>query len=122
MICLYQNRSKITQCVIFFLVIMLSSCIIKSELAAPKFVLSFNLRAVETLSKRIHQPQWMISYRYGEACTVGEKQNSAELEALISETLRVWIEPLRELNLPRPLTDRFVYRRTDIERGEEKAQ
>lgn len=117
MIYLYQNHSEITQGVILFLTILLSGCIIKSKPAAPKFIPLFNLRTADTLSKRIHKPQWTISYSYGEACAAEEKQNSAKLEALISETLRIWIEPLRALNLPRPLTDRFVYRRTKAIRG-----
>ena len=107
------------RCVIFFCTILLSSCIIKNRPTTPKFIPFFNLRKVDTLSKRIHKQQWRISYRYGEACAVEEKQNSDKLEALISETLRAWIEPLRELNLPRPLADSFVYRRTDIGIGAE---
>lgn len=61
------------------------------------------------LIRDIFQPQWKIGYRYGVDCKPEEKQNGEELKEAMSAALRTWLEPLKELQLQRPIVDKFVY-------------
>lgn len=67
------------------------------------------LDVYKVLITKVHKPQWKIGYRYGADCKPSERQNSKELEAAITASLRAWLKPLKELQPERPIVDRFVY-------------
>ncbi|MYB95036.1 hypothetical protein F4054_05965 [Candidatus Poribacteria bacterium] len=61
------------------------------------------------LIRDIFQPRWKIGYRYGADCQPAERQNGEALQEAITGSLRVWLQPLKELQLGRPIVDKFVY-------------
>ena len=72
-----------------------------------------HLDGLKLLILKVHEPQWKIGYRYGPECTPADKQNGKALTEAISAALRTWLEPLKELNPERPITDSFVYQLHD---------
>ena len=66
-------------------------------------------RELKVLMSGIFQPEWKIAYRYGVDCKPIDRQNDEELKKAISASLRVWLKPLEELQLKRPIVDEFIY-------------
>ena len=67
------------------------------------------LDSLNILMKKVHEPQWIIGYRYGAECTPEERQNGEALEEAMTLALRTWLEPLRELETEQPIVDKFIY-------------
>ncbi|MDE3270306.1 MAG: ankyrin repeat domain-containing protein [Pseudomonadota bacterium] len=88
-----------------------TACIIKNRQAQGKFIAAQagNQVKLKLLMPLIFNQQWKIGYRYGVDCKPADRQNDVELRAAISKTLRVWLEPIKELQPARPLVDKFVY-------------
>ena len=61
------------------------------------------------LIRKIDKQQWTIGYRYSAECLPGDRQNGKALEEAITTALRAWLQPLRELQPARPITDDFRY-------------
>ena len=75
----------------------------------PKGNSSVPLSEYKTLMQKVHEPQWIIGYRYGAECTPEERQNGAALQEAMTLALRTWLEPLKKLDTERPIVDKFVY-------------
>ena len=67
------------------------------------------LDRLKLLMQKVHEPQWIIGYRYGAECTPEERQNGEALEEAMTLALRTWLEPLKKLETERPIVDKFVY-------------
>ena len=67
------------------------------------------LSEYKLLIQKVHEPQWIIGYRYGAECTSAERANKEELKEAISKSLRTWLEPLKKLDTELPIVDKFVY-------------
>ena len=57
----------------------------------------------------IFKPEWKIGYRYGADCKPEDRQNDKALKDAISASLRVWLEPIKELQPAHPIVDKFIY-------------
>ena len=68
-----------------------------------------NLERFKMLITKVHEPEWKIGYRYGIDWKPEDRQNDEALKDAISTSLRLWLEPLKELNPDRPIVDKFVY-------------
>ena len=62
-----------------------------------------------TLMHKIDKPQWVIGYRFADDCPAEFRAKAAELEKLITDILREWQEPLREMHPERQITDDFRF-------------
>ncbi len=79
------------------------------------------------LIKHVHEPQWVVTYNFTHGCFdkfVGrEKQHE-----VIAASLRVWVQPLRELYPNKEFVDDFVFKRLpdvpppDPEKGPHEAR
>ena len=74
-------------------------------------LMSFGLHldGMTILITKVHAPEWKIAYRYGVDCKPEDRQNGEALKAAISDSLRLWLAPLKALNPERPIVDKFVY-------------
>ncbi len=61
------------------------------------------------LIRKIDKRHWTIGYRYSAECPPEERQNGKQLEEAITTALRTWLQPLREMQPARPITDDFRY-------------
>ena len=61
------------------------------------------------LIRKIDKQQWTIGYRYGAECLPEDRLNGKALEETIATALRAWLQPLREMQPARPITDDFRY-------------
>ena len=59
------------------------------------------------LVKKVHEPQWRIGYNFLFGCAGAFKEK--ELEAAMTKSLRVWLQPLRELYPDKVFTDDFLF-------------
>ena len=59
------------------------------------------------LVKKVHEPQWRIGYNFLFGCAAAFKPK--ELEAAMTKSLRVWLQPLRELYPDKVFTDDFLF-------------
>ena len=66
------------------------------------------------LVKKVHEPQWRIGYNYLFGCGAF-KPKEKELKAAMTKSLRVWLQPLRELYPDKVFTDDFLFvRQPDV--------
>lgn len=63
----------------------------------------------DLLIHRVHEPSWKIGYRFSNKCPPEYRAKSVELEEMIATVLRAWLQPLRDMQLPRPITDDFQF-------------
>ena len=61
------------------------------------------------LVKKVHEPQWRIGYNFVFGCAGAFKPKEKELKAAITKSLRVWLQPLRELYPDKVFTDDFLF-------------
>ena len=78
---------------------------------------------LNTLTDVVHKPQWTIGYRFGPECEPENRQNGKALEAVMTQVLRAWLQPLRELHPKQPIVDVFLYElQEDVKEGDRKSQ
>ena len=63
---------------------------------------------VNILVKKVHEPQWRIGYNFVFGCNAF-KPKEKELKAAMTKSLRVWLQPLRELYPDKVFTDDFLF-------------
>ena len=61
------------------------------------------------LVKKVHEPQWRIGYNFLFGCAGAFKPKEKELKAAMTKSLRVWLQPLRELYPDKVFTDDFLF-------------
>ena len=61
------------------------------------------------LLRKIEKPEWVIEYHFADDCPAEFREKAAELEKLITDILRAWLEPLREMHPERQITDDFRF-------------
>ena len=62
------------------------------------------------LVKEVHEPQWRIGYNFKLGCAAAfELQGEDKLKAAITESLQVWLQPLRERYPNKVFTDDFIF-------------
>ena len=66
-----------------------------------------NLLIFNLLIEKVHEPQWRIGYNFLFGCAGDFKEK--ELEAAMTKSLRVWLQPLRELYPDKVFTDNFLF-------------
>ena len=62
-----------------------------------------------TLIRKVHAEEWQIGYRFRAGCPDAFREKEAQLQELITETLNVWLQPLREAYPQVAFTDKFVF-------------
>ena len=67
------------------------------------------LKFRDLLIHKVHEPSWQIGYRFSTQCPPEYREKSAEFEEMIATVLREWLQPLRDMQLPRPITDDFQF-------------
>ena len=112
------------QATTFFLLILTTACIVRSKPTPPKFVPLVRWGMwFDVLVRKVHKAEWQIGYRYGPECKPEERRNGKALEAVITKTLRAWLQPLRELPPQQPLTDVFRYQlHADVQEGDRQLE
>ena len=58
------------------------------------------------LIHRVHDAQWQIGYRFASHCPAEFRKEEDKLKQLITASLRVWLQPLREISAE-PIVDDF---------------
>ena len=71
------------------------------------------------LIRKVDKPQWKIGYRIAADCPEDFRQKEDELKAAMTTALEVWLEPLREMQPARPITDDFLFLRQEDFHGNE---
>ena len=74
-------------------------------------------RKMNNLIRRVHKEQWVIGYAYvdpewGEpagVCPPEARHNGAAIEAAITDALRAWLLPVKDLNTGKPVVDDFRF-------------
>ena len=73
-----------------------------------------------TLIRKVHEEVWQIGYRFREGCPDFFREKEARLKELITETLNVWLQPLREAYPHAVFTDKFeLIRQADFKEEDE---
>ena len=67
------------------------------------------LNSKDLLIHKVHEPSWKIGYRFSTQCPPEYREKSAEFEEMIATALRAWLQPLRDMQLTRPITDDFQF-------------
>ena len=62
-----------------------------------------------TLIRKVHAEEWRIGYRFREGCPDFYREKEERLKELITETLNVWMQPLREAYPQVAFTEKFVF-------------
>ncbi|MDE3269407.1 MAG: ankyrin repeat domain-containing protein [Pseudomonadota bacterium] len=93
--------------------LLTTACIVQNNTGQAKFIIGAagggTLHQLKILMPLIFKPQWKVGYRYGAECSAADKQNGKALQAAMSDALRAWLAPLKELQPAQPLVDEFVY-------------
>ena len=90
------------------LILLMSACIIRpSPSTQDKFIVAAGIFNI--LVKKVHAPQWRIGYNFLFGCEAAFKPKEDELKAEVSKSLRVWLQPLRELYPDKVFTDDFLF-------------
>ncbi len=64
----------------------------------------------ELLITKVHDEYWHITYRYADDCIGKEKKITDEdMEKAITKALRVWLQPLRDLQTEKPIVNDFRF-------------
>ena len=92
------------------IMLCVAACIIKDDGSQTKFWPISHLDQFKVLMPHIFKRQWQIGYRYSVDCQPADRQNGEALQQAISDSLRVWLKPIKELQPARPLVDKFVYK------------
>lgn len=62
------------------------------------------------LVKKVHEPQWRIGYNFKLGCAAAfEVKGEDKLKAIITESLQVWLQPLRDRYPNKVFTDDFIF-------------
>ena len=90
------------------LVLSLPACIIRpTPPTRDKFIVMAGI--YDILVKKVHAPQWRIGYNFVFGCAGAFKPQEKELKAAMTKSLRVWLQPLRELYPDKVFTDDFLF-------------
>ena len=90
------------------LVLSLSACIVRpTPPTRDKFIVRAGIYNI--LVKKVHEPQWRIGYNFLFGCAGAFQPQEKELKAAMTKSLRVWLQPLRELYPDKVFTDDFLF-------------
>lgn len=64
------------------------------------------------LIQKVHAAQWRIDYRFASWCPAEFRKEEARLIGMFTESLRVWLQPLREISA-KPIVDDFIFQRQE---------
>ncbi|RKU19590.1 hypothetical protein C6500_10495 [Candidatus Poribacteria bacterium] len=121
----HQNYAKRIRFSIGFM-IGISVCLSAPALAfitvdrqAPDFN---NILDMNVLMHRIHDAHWEINYGFSEDCNHtyhADPRQLVEFEEAMETALRVWLQPLREIETQHSIVDSFSFKRTELDTWEE---
>lgn len=95
-----------------FFIGVLSACLFFNFMPVGHGFIAFSVESIkkmQLLITKIDKPQWKIAYSYHVNCKPDDRQNDEALTKTISDSLNVWLKPIRELRPERQVTDKFVY-------------
>ncbi len=72
------------------------------------------------LLRKIDKPRWTIGYRFAEGCSDAFRQREDKFKEMITDILRAWLQPIRELHPERAITDDFHFVRQKDFKGFDK--
>ena len=61
----------------------------------------------------VHKDHWTIAYAYGWECSEEKRAGAKKLEAGIARALRIWLQPLHEIETQAPIVDDFRFKMYD---------
>ena len=64
---------------------------------------------MNNLIRRVHKEQWVIGYVYMDNCPPGARNNGQAIEEAITKSLNAWLQPVREMNMGKPVVADFRY-------------
>lgn len=99
----YRHRSK--KMSIAFVLLLVGCLLFNSIPDAFGFIPFFNLKTIDTLTKRLHKDTWVIRYIYVDDCPEELIKEDAFPEA-VTIALQTWLQPLREYT-DRPIVNDF---------------
>ncbi len=74
----------------------------------------------DTLIRKVHEEVWQIGYRFVVGCPDSFKAEEERLKELITQALRVWLQPLREEFPHAAITDKFeLIRQADFKKEDD---
>ena len=68
-----------------------------------------NRRKLNNLIRRVHKDQWVIGYAYMANCPPEARHNGEAIEAVITQALNAWLQPVRDLNTGKPVVSDFRF-------------
>ena len=66
-------------------------------------------RKLNNLIRRVHKDQWVIGYAYMDNCPPEARNNGEAIEAVITQALNAWLQPVRDLNTGKPVVSDFRF-------------
>ena len=73
----------------------------------PRQVPEHIRRHWNNLIRRVHKEQWTIGYTYADNCPPEKRKNGKAIEEAITMSLNAWLQPVRDMNMGRPVVDDF---------------
>ena len=64
---------------------------------------------MNNLIRRVHKDQWVIGYAYMGDCPPEARNNGEAIEAVITQALNAWLQPVRDLNTGKPVVSDFRF-------------
>ena len=99
----YRHRAK--KMSIAFTLLLVGCLLFNFIPDAFGFIPFFNLKTIDTLTKRVHKDTWVISYIYVDDCPEELIKEDAFPEA-VTIALQTWLQPLRQYT-DRPIVNDF---------------
>ena len=81
-----------------------------------------NILDLNVLMHRVHDTHWEINYGFSEACDHDHHADPLDLrkiEVAMEAALRVWLQPLYEIETKHPIVDSFSFKLTELDTWEE---
>ena len=81
-----------------------------------------NILDLNVLMHRIHDAHWKINYGFSENCKHDHHADPGrlvEFEEAMEAALRIWLQPLREIETKHPIVDSFSFKLTELDTWEE---
>ena len=68
------------------------------------------------LIEKVHDDYWDITYKFGGDCSgVENRITDAELENAITKAVQIWLQPLRELKMEKPIVNDFRFNKVSFD-------
>ena len=119
-----QGQKPIKTIRTFLMLAVVCSLFFNVTYAAQGFIAYeryWKFKVEHILLRQIDKPRWTIGYRFAEGCSDEFRQREDKFKEMITDILRGWLQPIRELHPERAITDDFHFVRQKDYKGLDKA-